>query len=113
MPSKLGINLDFNNPSGRPAPGALEIFGWARLVARPDAGFSGYVSGLRRVGIRTIVILGRESFPAGDLGNQLAAQLFADQARTYAEQVQPDCWQVGNEPDQISPSSWTVPPQQY
>ena len=60
-----GVNLDFDNdPFGRPSPAELGLLGWARLVCRSQA-FADYVQSLAGSGVRSIIVLARESMPHG------------------------------------------------
>jgi hypothetical protein len=104
MLDKLGVNLDYRNLAGRPDASDLSIFAWARLVARHDEGLPRYVVALRAAGIRTVLLLAGESFAGGDR---------REEAAEYARTIRSDCWQIGNEPDLVSPSSWTMAPAAY
>lgn len=68
---------------------------WVRIVALPDADLTPTLGGYRAEGIKTLLVLARES--GGD---------YAELARRYGPLV--DAVQVGNEPDLLSPSSWTM-----
>jgi hypothetical protein len=101
MPGVNGVNLDpLNIPHGRPDPALLRSLGftWVRLVARP--GVETYEHECRQAGLRTLVVLANESFAAGWVDG-------------YMEAMSPSAWQLGNEPDQAGPSSWTMRPSEY
>jgi len=95
-----GLNVDPLNPAGRPDPTLLHNIGfeWVRMVARP--GITDYHDACQRAGLRTLLVIARESVLAASIGYY---------ARTYF----PDAWQIGNEPDAVSPSSWTMAQEGY
>src|SRR5438067_618696 len=102
MSSSLGVNLDATNPAGRPAVADLNQLnqpGWGRLVGfldpasadAVDPAVIDYVAALQQAGIRCVVVLAKQSFPA----NADPAQ-WEQAASTYAQQLPADCWQIGN-----------------
>jgi hypothetical protein len=110
---KLGVNLDFTNlggasrrGSGRPEPADLELFRWARLIARAADGMDAYLQQLRAAGIRTLVVLDQDA-----LGTD--PNRWADLAADFAERLHPDVWQVGNEPDGGGASSSQLAAEAY
>lgn len=92
--ASVGINVD---REGRHDPGLIRSLGatWLRIVALPDVDLSDYFRRCRDAGLRILLVLARES--GGD---------YAALAARYATLV--DAWQVGNEADLDSESSWTM-----
>lgn len=76
---------------------------WVRAVARPEHDLTGYFRELQQRGIRTLLVLARESFS----GFASHADGVAHWSRRYGDLVA--AWQIGNEPDLKSPSSWDMP----
>jgi hypothetical protein len=92
--ANCGVNVPRD---GSASAGMLRSLGatWIRIVAMPDLDLTSYFQELRAHGIRILLVLARES--GGDIGAY---------ARLYGSLV--DCVQPGNEPDHVSPSSWTM-----
>jgi hypothetical protein len=92
--SSIGLNVD---REGRHDPGLIRSLGatWLRIVAMPGHDLSDYFRRCRGAGLKILLVLARES--GGD---------YAALAARYATLV--DAWQVGNEADHESPSSWTM-----
>ncbi len=90
-----GVNVDPENPGGRPTPVRLRRLGatWVRLVARDTAAIHEYVDDCHTAGLNVLSVVARES----------------------AGYILPgaDMHQIGNEPDQNGPSSWTRTPAEY
>lgn len=101
--SGLGVNVARRGafPNDALAVGA----GWARLVLDPDTD-PAIPRAYREAHLAVLAVLARESFP--DAG-------FAEWTATYARRhgAAVDAWQIGNEPDHRSPSSWDMPPAAY
>jgi hypothetical protein len=101
MAAKRGVNLDWLNDGASPlATDIDERIAWARLIAhpsgnphpsRPDEALSDYIESLRARGIGTIVILAKHSFSS--------IESVVPETIAYAESLNPDVWQIGNEPD--------------
>jgi hypothetical protein len=94
--SSIGLNVD---RSGRHDPALIRGLGatWIRIVTLPDLDLSDYFRRCRSAGLKILLVLARES--GGD---------YAALAARYATLV--DAWQIGNEADHVSPSSWTMQP---
>ena len=94
--SSLGLNVD---RSGRHDPALIRSLGatWLRIVAMAEHDLSDYFRACHAAGIKILLVIARES--GGDL---------ALYQRRYGNLV--DAVQVGNEPDLVSPSSWTMTP---
>jgi hypothetical protein len=88
-----GINVDPPNPTGCPEPQHLARLGarWVRLVSRP--GTEAYVEAAQHAGVLVLAVVARES-----------AGFLVTGATVY---------QIGNEPDLSSESSWTMDPATY
>jgi hypothetical protein len=90
-----GLNVDPAWEGGRPDVGRLERLGvqWVRLVSRDLPGLHAYRDECHDHGINVLATIARES------GGYML----------------PDCdmYQIGNEPDVSSPSSWTRTPAEY
>lgn len=99
----LGVNIDPANPHGLPDPvqhrDFFEHVRWVRAVARPDSRVAEALVQLRYSGLRVLLVLARESFR--DPGEPLELEDYA--------KWPVDAFQVGNEPDLDSPSSWRMP----
>jgi hypothetical protein len=101
MAAKRGVNLDWLNDGASPIVSEIdERINWARLIAhpsdethpsRPDETLADYIESLRARGIGTIVILARQSFSG--------IESVVQETIAYAEFLNPDVWQIGNEPD--------------
>lgn len=100
--AELGINAD-----GRAAiePASLAALGakWVRCVAYPDEDISGWIRACHQYGMKVLLVLARESI--GQARSGWAANIAKFRGRYGG---QPDAWQVGNEADHVSPSSWTM-----
>jgi len=105
--ARLGINVDPLNPGGRPNPAGLSPFGWVRLVLRWGQTCDAYVTACIAAGLNVLAVLGSESFT--DHSNRGPEIL--RYAERYADRV--TAWQIGNEMDIDTPSSWTLPVDQY
>lgn len=97
MASKLGINVDPKNENGRPSTDELARFGWIRLVLRQDQEVFDYIANARNAGFGVVGVMTVNSFPSGD-GNPSTDEMI-QAATDYANQIEVDCWQIGNEPD--------------
>lgn len=99
--AELGINV-----AGRAeqSPASIANLGarWVRCVAYPDVNITPWIQGCHNLGLRVLLVLARESI--GD-DTQHRLELFEQRYHDLA-----DAWQVGNEPDHVSPSSWTMAP---
>lgn len=100
--SELGINVAAR---AEQSPGDIAALGatWARCVALPGVDLSNWIRGCHDRGVRVLLVLASESIgqaPGGWVG---AIDHFAERYLGLA-----DAWQVGNEPDHESPSSWTM-----
>jgi hypothetical protein len=98
----LGVNV-----AGRAeqSPSKIAELGatWARCVAYPDANISDWIRGGHAKGIKVLLVLASESIGQdANLWSQNIA-MFRDR---YPGLV--DAWQLGNEADHVSPSSWTM-----
>jgi hypothetical protein len=95
-----GINIDPLNPFGRPEPSFLKEtgFSWVRMVARPNIEW--YHDKCLEAGLNTLVVLARESFPVWNT--------YRDQSANYALRLKATAFQIGNEPDCLGESSWTL-----
>lgn len=102
--AELGINV-----AGRAeqSPDALTYLGarWARCVAYPDANLASWIQGCHDRHIRVLLVLASESIGQDPSG---WAAAIAGYGARYVDLV--DAWQVGNESDHESPSSWTLEP---
>lgn len=102
MAGSLGINV-----AGRSEqqPAAIAALGarWARAVAYPDANITAWAHGCHDRGVRVLLVLASESI--GQDPNGWEARITAYRDR-YGSVV--DAWQLGNESDHVSPSSWTM-----
>lgn len=96
------MNLDWLNLGASPRPIDMLGFDWVRLIAHPrgsvhpDPARSGetlglYIEQLRAQGIRSILVLPLQSF--GDVGS------IVPRLQEYVADLNPDAWQIGNEPD--------------
>lgn len=79
---------------------------WVRLVLVPDLFPSSLLAQYREAGLSVLAVLARESFPDEDFGRQTNAYV-----RMHGGDV--DAWQIGNEPDHVSDSSWTLTQDEY
>ena len=110
----LGVNLDPTNPGGRPLVRELGQLGWARVIARPGPQLTivaNYMHRLHMAGVKTGLVLARESFTGPPAG-------WGAQAGWYVQTCRPTAVIVGNEMDAYlldaeSPSSWTMTPEAY
>lgn len=107
----VGCCLDALNPAGAPDPAVLVEHGidGGRLVAFRDPAFYAYHDTLSRSGLKTAVVLARETFGDDD---------YAAVARELAGWCSPTYWVLGNEGDAYrlpvpSPSSWSMTPPEY
>lgn len=98
----LGVNVAGRaqqSPSDIAALGAR----WARCVAYPDTNIIAWVQGCHAKGVKVLLVLARESIgsdPRLWAGN---IAMFRDR---YGSLV--DAYQLGNEADHVSPSSWDM-----
>lgn len=90
----IGMNV---SRDGRHDPALIRSLGatWVRIVATPEHDLTEYFRRCRDAGLQILLVLARES--GGD---------YAQFATRYATMV--SCVQVGNEPDLVSPSSWSM-----
>lgn len=102
--SELGVNGPGRSevsPASIAATGAR----WVRVVAYPGADIRTWIHGCHDRGVRVLMVLASESIGqtpsnwAGLIGN----------FRDFYEGLV-DAWQVGNESDHVSDSSWTMKP---
>lgn len=102
----IGINVARD---GSISPSLVRSLGatWIRVVATHDNNLRAYLQACRDVGLRVLMVLARESF-ADTLSKDARLRQYDD---LYRELV--DAWQVGNEPDLESESSWTMPQQEF
>lgn len=103
--AELGINAD-----GRAgiAPESLAALGatWVRCVAYPEDDISDWIRSCHDHGVRVLLVLASESIGTNpNLWNMNITE-FRDR---YWGLV--DAWQLANEPDHVSPSSWTMDPE--
>lgn len=101
MAGKRGVNLDWLNAGASPIVTDIDPrIDWVRLIAhpssqthptRPDETLSAYIQALRVAEIKSIVVLPRHAFSS--------VEMIVPETGTYAETLQPDVWQIGNEPD--------------
>lgn len=100
--SLLGINV-----AGRAEYSPADIAGlgarWARCVAYPGVDIRSWIQGCHDRGVKVLLVLASESI--GQAPNGWGPKI-ADFADRYGTLV--DAWQVGNESDHVSPSSWTM-----
>lgn len=94
--ASIGLNVD---RSGRHDPSLVRGLGatWIRIVAMQEYDLRAYFRRCKDAGLKILLVLARES--GGD---------YATLAARYASLV--DAWQVGNEADLESESSWTMAP---
>lgn len=80
----------------------------ARLVPLPDVNLSSYLGGLKASGTEPFAVLAKESFGLGPgpIDWALVERMLATYAARYGPVVR--YWQVGNEWDLESDSSWTM-----
>ncbi|HYO55740.1 hypothetical protein [Archangium sp.] len=78
-----------------------------RIVAYPSINDFGYLEQLRQAGIRRWLVLASESFS----GFPSWGAAIDEYNRRYGGHI--DVWQLGNEPDQPGPSSWSMSPQDF
>ncbi len=99
--SLLGANIPAR---GEVPPGEVATIGakWARMVALPDYDATDYMWALQARGVRVLLVFARESF-AGFATWEQAAFVYAGRYAPHADAIQ-----VGNEPDHVSDSSWTL-----
>jgi hypothetical protein len=98
----IGINLDGRaavQPSAIAALGAKVV----RVVAYPDANITSWLHGCRAHGLKTMLVLARESI--GSDPNHWAYNIAMFRGR-YGGLI--DYWQIGNEADSVGDSSWTM-----
>lgn len=72
-----------------------------RFVALPDFDARSYIDRARSSGLSILLILARESFVADDISEDTIAEYYGRHGNSVF-------WQVGNEPDHVSGSSWTM-----
>lgn len=96
----FGVTVDPHNLAGSPDPAALRDLGlsWVRMVALPS--LEPYIARCRNAGLRVLLVIARESVAVASVAS-------------YAARYRPDAWAVGNEPDLVSPSSWSMTAEQY
>lgn len=94
----VGMNVD---REGTITPDWLVKSGctWLRIVATPEVDLTTYLENCRKAGLRTLLVLARES---GDDYQGIATR--------YGHLV--NAVQIGNEPDLESASSWTMTPRE-
>ena len=102
MTALTGLNLPSD---GRLAPKFAELLKArvVRVVALPNVDLTSWIDEAHGLGIKALLVIARES---------IADMSFDDAARMYSERYPfIDFVQPGNEPDHVSPSSWTLTPQ--
>lgn len=100
--AELGCNAD-GRAAIPPASLAAIYAAWTRCVAYPDANIISWIQGCHARGVRVLLVLASESIgknPGLWAGN---IAMYRDR---YGSLV--DAWQLGNEADHVSPSSWTM-----
>lgn len=92
--AEIGVNVALD---GRHSPELVSSLGatWVRIVATPDHDLSDYFRACQAAGVRVLLVLARESG-----GN------YAEYRRRYDGLM--NAVQVGNEPDGLGESSWTM-----
>lgn len=80
---------------------------WVRVVVVPDMFPSSLLQQYRAAGLSVLAVLAKESFPLGG-GYANMAEVYI---KRHGNDV--DAWQIGNEPDHESPSSWTLTQDEY
>lgn len=100
--TELGINVAGR---GEYAPADIAALGarWARCVAYPDVNISRWIQGCHDHGVKVLLVLASESIGQAPNGWGPNIAHFDDLYHDLA-----DSWQIGNEPDHVSPSSWTM-----
>jgi len=98
----VGTNVDPRHgydPADIAGPGV----GWVRSVVRPDHDLGPWLNACHAAGLKVLVVIARESLRRG--------WTYGAAARHYAARYGgwADAWQIGNESDHRSPSSWTLP----
>lgn len=83
---------------------------WVRTVIKPDVDLTPWIEDCHEVGLRVLGVIASESLVEWNADWTLAqyaaaAQPLADQYETILDAIQ-----VGNESDQVGPSSWTMAP---
>lgn len=105
--SEVGVNIANH---GDPDTGRVAALGarWVRLVLVPSMYPSSLIQRYKAAGLKVLGVLARESFPGG--GTDYAAMVTM-YARVHGNDL--SAWQVGNEPDHVSDSSWTLSQDEY
>lgn len=100
--AELGCNAD-GRAAIPPASLAAIYAAWTRCVAYPDANITDWIHGCHDRGVRVLLVLASESI--GQDPSQWSKRI-----TTYRDRYEGliDAWQVGNESDHVSPSSWTM-----
>lgn len=100
MNNLVGVNVDPLNSA--PDASALCALGVnaVRLVARPDPRVATCAAACQAAGLRVLMVLAKESYAGGD-------------DDYYLGTMNPDMVQIGNEPDQAGPSSWSMSQNDY
>lgn len=102
----IGTNIR-RDGGDRPDRVAASGARFARFVPMREHDLGGYLDGLVRAGVEPFAVLAKESFGFGDrVDRKLAAAALDEYKRRYGALV--GRWQVGNEYDLESESSWTL-----
>lgn len=112
MRRSLGLNVDWQH-SAAPADVAATGASWVRSILRPHEFIGEQLTACRLRDMRNLLLVVRESWEWADPvhGWPTSAEI-REAARVYVEKYGHlmDAVQFGNEPDLVSPSSWTMPP---
>lgn len=96
----IGVNTDpgnFTDLDKLAADIAAAGFTWVRSVAKPES--QKWIAACHGAGLKVLLVVARESL-----------QGTFEQTATFYSKFDADWIQCGNEEDQNSPSSWTLPP---
>jgi hypothetical protein len=108
--SAIGMNVSADGRHSAASLRALHVT-WARIVARRHLDISGLLASYQAAGISVLLVLDRMSVedygPVGRSDLALSTTLAcADYLGRYGRYV--TAWQLGNESDHVSDSSWTM-----
>lgn len=102
--AELGVNCD-GRGGIQPASLAAIYAAWVRCPAYPDANLTDWIHGCHDRGIRVLLVLASESIGTDPSRWTQQIAMYRDR---YRDTV--DAYQIGNESDHVSPSSWTMAP---
>jgi hypothetical protein len=111
----VGVNVDQFGVAARNV--VLPTGSWVRLVlptGERQAEQIDYLRTVRRAGLHVLVVVASESFPSGVVDQPPPALIDWASVDATLRSVAPeyvdlvDAWQIGNEPDNVSPASWTL-----